>query len=49
MGQAIVTYFEGLAKGGLNFYKLTEPHFRKWLSIKIISGNDAKMYARTMA
>ncbi len=49
LGQTVITYFDELAKGGLNFYKLTTPHFRKWLAIKIIAGKDVKKYARTIA
>jgi hypothetical protein len=37
-----------LARGGLNFYKMTEEHYKKWLAIKIIAGKDTKMYARSI-
>ena len=45
----MITYFDTLAKGGLNYYQLSTPHFRKWLATKIVAADNVKMYARTIA
>lgn len=52
MGRTILNYFDHRTvqdnrKPGLNRYDLSDPNFRLWMAIKIISDQDNKMYIRS--
>lgn len=54
MGQLMVSYFDSITvqpdgKPGLNLYKLSDRNFKEWLAIKILSGSDDNLYARSFA
>jgi hypothetical protein len=54
MGKAILGYFDSLTvqadgRRGLNRYGLSDINYRLWISIKILSGSDQGLYARSLA
>jgi hypothetical protein len=53
MGSAILNYFNARAvqpngTKGLNVYNLSDENFRLWMAIKILSGFDTNLYARSL-
>lgn len=53
MGAAVLNYFAARAvqpngQKGLNVYGLTDANYRLWMGIKILSGTDTNLYARSL-
>lgn len=53
MGHTILRYMDDRSvqpdkSRGLNRFKLSDANFRLWMAIKIISNQDANMYARSL-